>query len=116
MNELFEEYFMNETKKQDFDVEYEKKRLHEKPVRYAEYWPDVKVDNEHWTRADVTEIEYQGIPGILWEHGGKAEVYTETGTWQEIKEEQAVNLKKYGKVSRRSKYDELLREFLEQVN
>ena len=113
MNDLFEEYFMNETKRQDFDVEYEKKRLQEKPVRYAEYWPDVKVDNEHWTKADVTEIEYQGILGILWEHDGKAEVYTETGTWQEIKEEHARQIKRDGKVLRKRKYDEVLREELE---
>ena len=113
MNEMFEEYFENETKPQEFDVEMETKRLHDKPVKYAEYWPNVKVDNEHWTRADVTEIEYQGISGILWEHGGKAEVYTEQGTWQEIREEHARQIKQYGKVLRKRKYDEVLREELE---
>ena len=113
MNEMFEEYFENETKPQEFDVEMETKRLHDKPVKYAEYWPDVKVENEHWTKADVTEIEYQGIAGILWEHGGKAEVYTEQGTWQEIKEEHARQIKHYGKVLRKRKYDEVVREELE---
>jgi hypothetical protein len=114
MNELFEEYFMNETKRQDFDVEYEMKRLHDKTVKYAEYWPEVKVDNDHWTKADVTEIEYQGIEGILWEHNGKAEVFTEAGTWQELEEKYVKQLKKYGKVTKRRKYDEVLREALEQ--
>ena len=113
MNELFEEYFMNETKRQEFDVEYETKRLHEKPVKYAEYWPEVKVDNDHWTKADVTEIEYQGIDGILWEHDGKAEVFTEAGIWQKIKIHEAQQIRKLGNVKRRLKYDQLLREFME---
>ena len=115
MNELFEEYFMNETKTQDFDVEYEKKRLHDKPVKYAEYWPEVKVDNDHWTKADVTEIEYQGISGILWEHNGKAEVFTETGIWQEIKIEEAQQIKKLGKVIQKQKYDQFLRDSMESI-
>lgn len=114
MNEMFEEYFENETRPQEFDVEMETKRL-QRTVRYVESWPDVKVDNEHWTKADVTEIEYQGIPGILWEHDGKAEVFTELGTWQEIEKNQARQIKQYGKVLKKQKYDEWLREQLEEI-
>ncbi len=112
MNELFEEYFMNETRREEFDVEMETKRLHHKPVRYVEQWPEKKVENDHWTKADVTEIEYQSISGILWEHDGKAEVYTETGEWQELEETHIKQIKKLGKIIQKRKYDEVLRELL----
>lgn len=112
INELFEEYFENEIKPQEFDVEMEAKRLHYKPVTYAEQFKPM-VEDGHWTKAEVTEIEYQGISGILWEHDGMAEVYTETGTWQKIKKEQAEQIKRDGKILRSRKYEEVLREELQ---
>ncbi len=113
MNELFEEYFENETRREEFDVEMETKRLHYKPVRYVEKWQDKEVEPDHWTKADVTEIEYQGIPGILWEHKDEAEVYTEQGTWQKVEKQHVKQIKQYGKVFTKRKYDEVLREQLE---
>ena len=113
MNELFEEYFENETRREEFDVEMETKRLHYKPVRYGEKWQDKEVDSDHWTKADVTEVEYQGIPGILWEHKDVAEVYTEQGIWQKIEKHHVEQIKKQGVIKSRRKYDEVLRELLE---
>ncbi len=113
MNELFEEYFMNETRREEFDVEMETKRLHYKPVRYVEKWQDKEVQPDHWTKADVTEVEYQGIPGILWQHKGEAEVYTEQGEWQKVEKQHVKQIKQYGKVFTKRKYDEVLREQLE---
>jgi len=113
MNELFEEYFENETRREEFDVEMETKRLHYKPVKYGEKWQNNEVESDHWTKADVTEVEYQGIPGILWEHKGEAEVYTEQGVWQKVEKQHVKQIKQYGKVFTKRKYDELLREQLE---
>jgi len=113
MNELFEEYFENETRREEFDVEMETKRLHYKPVKYGEKWHDKVVTNDHWTKADVTEVEYQGIPGILWEHKDVAEVYTEQGEWQKVEKHHVKQIKQFGKVITRRKYDEVLREQLE---
>jgi hypothetical protein len=113
MNELFEEYFENETRREEFDVEMETKRLHYKPVKYGEKWHDKVVTNDHWTRADVTEVEYQGIRGILWEHKDVAEVYTEQGEWQKVEKHHVKQIKQFGKVVTRRKYDEVLREQLE---
>ena len=134
MNELFEEYFENEIRKERikyewkqttvagvrklrkypiFETEMETKRFHDKPVKYAEEWPVKIVDNDHWTKADVTEVEYQGIPGILWEHKGEAEVYTEQGVWQKVEKQHVKQIKQYGKVFTKRKYDEVLREQLE---
>jgi len=113
MNELFEEYFENETRREEFDVEMETKRLHYKPVKYGEKWQDKEVDSDHWTKADVTEVEYQGIPGILWEHKDVAEVYTEQGEWQKVEKQHVKQIKQFGKVITLRKYDEVLREQLE---
>jgi len=110
MNELFEEYFENETRLEKFDVEMETKRLHYKPVRYVEKWQDKEVDSDHWTKADVTEIEYQSISGILWEHKGEAEVYTEQGIWQKIENQHVEQIKKSGVIKQRRKYEQVLRE------
>jgi hypothetical protein len=113
MNELFEEYFENETRREEFDVEMETKRLHYKPVKYGEKWHDKVLTNDHWTKADVTEVEYQGILGILWEHKDVAEVYTEQGEWQKVEKHHVKQIKQFGKVITRRKYDEVLREQLE---
>jgi hypothetical protein len=113
MNELFEEYFENETRREEFDVEMETKRLHYKPVKYGEKWQNNEVESDHWTKADVTEVEYQGIPGILWEHKDVAEVYTEQGEWQKVEKHHVKQIKQFGKVIKRRRYDEVLREQLE---
>jgi len=113
MNELFEEYFENETRREEFDVEMETKRLHYKPVRYVEKWQDKEVKPDHWTKADVTEIEYQGISGILWEHKNKSEVFTELRQWEEFDEEQLKTLKKNSKVLQKRKYEEIFRQQLD---
>ncbi len=113
MNELFEEYFENETRREEFDVEMETTRLHYKPVKYGEKWQDKEVEPDHWTKADVTEVEYKGIPGILWEHKDVAEVYTEQGEWQKVEKHHVKQIKQFGKVITRRKYDEVLREQIE---
>jgi len=113
MNELFEEYFENETRREEFDVEMETKRFHYKPVKYGEKWHDKVVTNDHWTKADVTEIEYQGIPGILWEQKNKSEVFTELRQWEELDEQQLKTLKKNGRVLRKRKYEEIFRQQLD---
>ena len=134
-NELFEEYFANEVKREvveyeweettlngetklrkfpKLETEYETKRLHDdKKVRYiTEQWVELDIPKDHWTNAKITEIRYQGIPGILFEHENEAEVYTENNGWQKIEAAQAEQVKRDGEIIQTQTRGQYIRELL----
>jgi hypothetical protein len=85
------------------------KRLHSNPVKYVEPWKTyMSEDQSEWL-----EINYQGIDLVLWEHDHEVWIYIEDGQeWHENRSDVISRLKTTGKIKKRSRYVDVLRDQL----
>ena len=111
---LLEDYFQNVVVAPTFVFEEESKRLAAKNnVKYVDGWPKVKGD--HWTDGLWFTATYEGLPVWLYEFGSRTDIYTESGQWHDVTDEQREIIKRHATVLEKERYSDLLaRQFVQE--
>jgi hypothetical protein len=114
----FNDLYLDKVTEREFTDQEIMKRMHYKPVRYAESWVDaahlhMDAGNEsEFMKSDWIYAEYQGIPITIWKMGEKMEIYQRNDKWRVENPEQKRVILKSAVIKRRQKYGDFLREQL----
>jgi hypothetical protein len=83
--------------------------------KYIEPWVD-DYDQPEWIQDPVIEIDYQGLPVTIFQHGKYKRVWTEQGEWQDVSQEAINVMLQTGKILRKTPYEEIMLERWESLD